>query len=269
MDNSIKTEVRNKYGAIAKQSKKQNVEPCCCGSKTEFVDFSIMSEDYRGVDGYAPEADLGLGCGLPTEFANIQRGDRVIDLGSGAGNDAFIARKIVGENGFVVGVDFTEEMIEKARENCKKLKFDNVEFRLGDIENAPVDGDFFDVALSNCVLNLAPDKKKAFKEIFRVLKPGGNLCVSDIVLTEILPDKLREPAEMYAGCVAGALMKDDYIHIIKETGFENINIVKEKDIVIPEHILSKYLSKAEIVEYQKKDNPVKSVTVYAEKKRLL
>ena len=224
-----------------------------------------MSDDYKGIEGYFDDADLGLGCGLPTEFANIKKGDTVLDLGSGAGNDVFIARRYVGESGRVIGVDMTQDMIDKAIENCSKLKYENVEFRLGEIENLPVGNDSVDAVISNCVLNLVPDKEKAFSEIQRVIKIGGRFCVSDIVLNAELPTKLKSAAEMYAGCVAGALMKEDYINIIKKAGFENIQIVKEKNITIPSSLLMNYMDLEEIDEYKKQANPIVSITVVAEK----
>ena len=206
-----------------------------------------------------------MGCGLPTEFALIKEGDTVIDLGSGAGNDVFIARELVGEKGKVIGVDFTEVMIEKARANNDKLGFNNVEFRFGDIENLPVTANKADVIISNCVLNLVPNKDKAFKEIYRVLKPGGHLSVSDIVTTGVLPEKIRKAAEMYAGCIGGALIKEDYIKVMKNSGLENIKIQKEKTINLPEDIMLKYLSADEMKELKELGIKIISLHVYAEK----
>ena len=174
-----------------------------------------MSDDYTRLEGYNPDADLGLGCGLPTQFAKIQKGNVVIDLGSGAGNDAFIARHETGEEGKVIGIDFTPAMIEKARTNAEKRGFHNVEFRQGDIENMPVTSNTADVIISNCVLNLVPNKDGVIKEIYRVLKPAGHFSISDIVLEGELPKQIQEAAEMYAGCVAGAIQKDNYLNIIK------------------------------------------------------
>ena len=195
----IKEMVRQKYSEIALQDKDTN-ESSCCGSgccTTEV--YNIMSDDYSDLKGYNPDADLGLGCGLPTQYAQIKKGDTVIDLGSGAGNDVFIARSETGETGKVIGIDFTDAMIDKARANAEKLGFHNVEFRKGDIEKMPVSADIADVIVSNCVLNLVPDKDGVFKEIRRVLKPGGHFSISDIVLVGPLPQKIREAAEMYAG----------------------------------------------------------------------
>ncbi len=262
----IKEMVKDRYSKIATQSKERNESSCCggtdsCGS----VDYTVFANDYSKLKGYNPDADLGLGCGLPTEFALIKEGDTVIDLGSGAGNDVFIARELVGEKGKVIGVDFTDVMIEKARNNNDKLGFNNVEFRYGDIENLPITSNSGDVIISNCVLNLVPNKQKAFGEIFRTLKPGGHLSVSDIVTTGKLPDKIRSAAEMYAGCIGGALIKDDYIKIIEDTGFENIKVQKEKIIKLPDDVLLKYLQKEEVEEFKKSEIGIISLHVYAEK----
>ncbi|HBX64729.1 MAG TPA: arsenite S-adenosylmethyltransferase, partial [Balneolaceae bacterium] len=225
----------------------------------------IMTDDYSELEGYSQDADLGLGCGLPTQFAKIQKGDYVIDLGSGAGNDCFVARHETGAEGKVLGIDFTEPMIKKARENAEKLGFNNVEFRFGDIEDMPVSENVADVVVSNCVLNLVPDKPKVFSEIFRVLKPGGHFSISDIVLEGDLPEALREDAEMYAGCVAGAIQKQNYLGYIEEAGFGNITVQKEKPIEIPEDILSQYLNEDEIAEFNSGGTGIYSITVFAQK----
>ena len=237
----IKEMVRQKYSEIALQDKETN-ESSCCGSgccTTEL--YQVMSDDYTNLEGYHSGADLGLGCGLPTQFAKIRKGDLVIDLGSGAGNDCFVARAETGETGKVMGIDFTDAMIEKARANAEKLGFHNVEFRKGDIEKMPVTSNIADVMVSNCVLNLVPNKDGVFKEIYRVLKPGGHFSISDIVLVGALPGKIREAAEMYAGCVAGAIQKEAYMELIVLNGFKNISIQKEKSIRVPDDILSAYL----------------------------
>jgi arsenite methyltransferase len=263
----IKNVVREKYAEIATQSKDQNLSSCCgatsacCGDDV----YNIMADDYSKLEGYNPDADLGLGCGLPTEFAKIKEGDTVIDLGSGAGNDAFIARKIVGEKGKVIGIDFTEPMITRARTNTEKLGFNNVEFRLGDIEDMPVTANKADVIVSNCVLNLVPNKHKVFSEIYRVLKPGGHFSISDIVLEGELPAKWKEVAELYAGCVSGAIQKKEYLAIIEEAGFKNIAVQKDKAIIVPDDILGNYLSAEEIIAYKKGNTKITSITVYAEK----
>ena len=224
-----------------------------------------MVDKYDSLEGYNAEADLGLGCGLPTQFAKIKKGDVVIDLGSGAGNDAFVARHETGETGKVIGIDFTDVMIDKARQNAEKLGYHNVEFRQGDIEKMPVTSDVADVIVSNCVLNLVPNKKGVIKEIFRVLKPGGHFSISDVVLEGNLPELIKGAAEMYAGCVSGASQKEDYLGLIKESGFTNIVIQKEKPITIPDDILSKYLSNEEITEFRESGTNIQSITVYAEK----
>ncbi|MCE9501069.1 MAG: arsenite methyltransferase [Leptospira sp.] len=263
---SIKEMVKDKYSQIAKQSKEQNESSCCGSSCCSAVDYSLFSEDYSKLEGYEESADLGLGCGVPTQFANIKQGDVVIDLGSGAGNDAFVARSIVGEKGKVIGIDMTDAMIEKARLNNEKLGFNNVEFRLGDIEKIPGTAGIADVVISNCVLNLVPDKEKAFSEIYRVLKDDGHICISDIVLNGEIPEKLKSLAEMYAGCVSGAIQKNEYLKIMNKAGFTNISIKKEKPINIPEDVLDQYLSKEEIATLSNSKLEVLSVTVYAEKK---
>jgi arsenite methyltransferase len=266
-DFQMKELVKEKYTAIAEQSKEQNATSCCgatsacCGDEV----YNIMSDDYTKLEGYNPDADLGLGCGLPTEFAKIKEGNTVIDLGSGAGNDAFIARRIVGESGKVLGIDFTEAMIAKARANADKLHYNNVEFRLGDIDDMPVTSNYADIIVSNCVLNLVPNKHKVISELFRVLKPGGHFSISDIVLEGALPSKWKEVAELYAGCVSGAIQKDEYLGIINETGFANVTLQKDKAIIIPDNILANYLSAEEIEEYKNGKTKISSITVYAEK----
>lgn len=261
----LKQLVKDKYTEIALQSKEQNQASCCGSGCCSTEVYNIMSDDYTKLEGYNPDADLGLGCGLPTEFAQIKPGDTVIDLGSGAGNDCFVARAIAGDAGKVIGVDMTEAMIEKARANAEKLGFNNVEFRLGEIEKLPVTANRADVVVSNCVLNLVPDKRKAFAEVFRVLKPGGHFSVSDIVLTGELPEALRKAGEMYAGCVSGAVQKEEYMSIIEATGFVNTSIQKEKQIVLPDDILSQYLSAEEIAAHKQSNTGIYSITVYADK----
>ncbi len=265
----LKQIVKEKYSEIAEQSKEQNETSCCggtCGCTT--IDEAIMAEDYSTLTGYAADADLGLGCGLPTQHAKMKEGDVVIDLGSGAGNDAFVARAVVGASGKVIGVDFTEKMIDKARKNAEKLGYNNVEFRYGDIEKLPVTANVADVVVSNCVMNLVPDKQKAFTETFRVLKPGGHFSISDIVLVGDLPEGLRKNAEMYAGCISGAIQKTEYLQIIKDAGFHNIEVQKNKKIHLPEEILSVYLSEAEMQSVKKNELGIFSITVYAEKPTL-
>lgn len=261
----IKEMVKQKYSEIALQDKEANSSSCCGAGSCSTEVYNIMSDDYDTLEGYDSDADLGLGCGLPTQFAKISKGNTVIDLGSGAGNDCFVARVETGETGKVIGIDFTPAMVNKARANAEKSGFNNVEFRLGDIENMPVTSNVADVVVSNCVLNLVPNKKAVFKDIFRVLKPGGHFSISDIVLTGELPDKIKSAAEMYAGCVASAIDKAEYLGYITETGFENIQLQKEKAIIIPNDILKDYLNEFEIAAYNSSPTVIYSITVYAEK----
>ena len=261
----IKAMVKQKYSEIALQDKETNQSSCCGAGGCSTEVYNIMSDDYSTLSGYSSDADLGLGCGLPTQFARIKPGDVVIDLGSGAGNDCFVARSQTGETGKVIGVDFTPAMIEKARANADKLGFNNVEFRQGDIEKIPVTANTAHVVVSNCVLNLVPDKQKVFSEIFRVLKPGGHFSISDVVLTGQLPEKLQSAAEMYAGCVSGASQKADYLQYIQAAGFSDIVIQKEKPILIPADILANYLSEDEIRQYHERPEIIFSITVFAKK----
>ncbi len=258
----LKQVVKEKYSEIAKQSKEQN-ESSCCGSTSccSTVDYTIFSENYQNLEGYAPDADLGLGCGLPTKYAGIKKGDSVLDLGSGAGNDCFIARAIVGETGQVTGIDFTDGMLDKANENNKRLGFTNVEFVKGDIEEMPLADKQFNVVVSNCVLNLVPNKQKAFSEIYRVLKSGGHFCVSDVVIKGTLPENLRKDAEMYAGCVAGAIDMNEYLGKIGYAEFKNIQVHKQKAISIPDETLRNYLSEEEIRELRNGNVGIFSLTV--------
>lgn len=263
--NELKEMVRQKYAEIALQDKETNQSSCCGSGCCSDEVYNIMSEDYDQLEGYNPDADLGLGCGLPTKFAKIRKGDLVIDLGSGAGNDAFVARHETGETGKVIGIDFTSAMIQKARSNAELRGFNNVEFREGDIEKMPVTSNIADVIVSNCVLNLVPNKDGVFKEIFRVLKPGGHFSISDIVLEGNLPVKIQNAAEMYAGCVSGAIQKQVYLELIDTNGFVNITLQKEKEIVLPDDILKNFLSENEIDEFKKSGSGIYSITVYAEK----
>ncbi|WP_212005148.1 arsenite methyltransferase [Chitinophaga sp. HK235] len=264
-DEQMKALVKQKYSEIALQDKATNASSCCGSGCCSTEVYNIMSDDYSTLEGYNPDADLGLGCGLPTQFAKIKKGDTVIDLGSGAGNDCFIARQETGETGKVIGIDFTPAMIEKARANAEKLNFNNVEFRQGDIEKMPVTANIADVVVSNCVLNLVPNKNGVISEIFRVLKPGGHFSISDIVLQGTLPATIREAAEMYAGCVSGAVQRQEYLEMIKNNGFKNITIQKEKTISIPDDILSNYLSAEDIATFRSGGTGIYSITVYAEK----
>ncbi|MDX9727156.1 MAG: arsenite methyltransferase [Bacteroidales bacterium] len=259
----LKQLVKEKYGSIAIQNSEN--QSCCCGSSCcgPEVDYTVFSEDYKDREGYNPDADMSLGCGIPTDFAGIKPGDYVLDLGSGAGNDCFVARAIVGESGKVTGLDMTEQMVAKARDNCAKLNYGNVEFVLGDIEEMPFGDRKFDVVISNCVLNLVPDKSLAFTEIFRVLKPGGHFCVSDVVLKGILSEKMKQDAEMYAGCVSGASEMYEYLKIVEDSGFVNVKVHKQKEIKLPETLLSEFNDTNELKAYQKHDTGIFSITVSA------
>jgi SAM-dependent methyltransferase len=264
-ETELKEIVKQKYAEIALQDKETNQSSCCGSGCCSDEVYKIMSEDYEHLEGYNPDADLGLGCGLPTQFAKIKNGDLVIDLGSGAGNDAFIARYETGATGKVIGIDFTPAMIEKARSNAELRGLNNVEFRLGDIEKMPVTSNVADVIVSNCVLNLVPNKDGVFREIFRVLKPGGHFSISDIVLIGNLPANIQSAAEMYAGCVSGAVQKQAYLELIEINGFKNITVQKEKTIVVPDDILGNYLSADEIAAFKKSGAGIFSITVFAEK----
>lgn len=264
-EQELKESVRERYAKIAEKGKAENAASCCGATTPSNKVYNIMMDNYTGMEGYIEDADLGLGCGLPTQYAGIIKGDTVIDLGSGAGNDCFVARHETGVEGKVIGIDFTPAMIRKARLNAEKLGYNNVEFREGDIDNMPVNDSTADVIVSNCVLNLVPDKPKVIAEMYRVLKPGGHFSISDIVLIGELPEALREDAEMYAGCVAGAIQKEDYLQYILDAGFQNLNLQKEKLITIPDDILQKYLSQEEISNFKKGETGIFSITVYAEK----
>ncbi|PLX14192.1 MAG: arsenite S-adenosylmethyltransferase [Marinilabiliales bacterium] len=264
MDKNIKEVVKEKYSIIATQSKSQNESSCCGGTSCcDSIDYTIFSDDYSNEQGYVKDADLGLGCGLPTAYAGINKGDSVLDLGSGAGNDCFVTRSIVGESGKVTGIDFTDEMLKQAKINNEKLGYKNVEFVKGDIENMPLKDNSYDVIISNCVLNLVPNKNKAFAEILRTLKPGGHFCVSDVVIIGELPKKIKENAEMYAGCVSGALEKSKYLQIIEENGFKNIEVNKEKEIEIPNSIMLKYINLEELRKLKRDKIGIFSITVTA------
>ena len=264
----IKDMVRQKYSEIALQDKEDNQTSCCGSGCCSTEVYNIMSSDYTQLDRLQPRCRPWPGLRSPRPgLAQIKKGDVVIDLGSGAGNDCFIARKETGETGRVIGVDFTPAMIEKARANVDKLGYNNVEFRQGDIEKMPVTANMADVIVSNCVLNLVPNKHGVFQEIFRVLKPGGHFSISDIVLVGALPEKIRQAAEMYAGCVAGAIQKQEYFDLIEGTGFTAItSLQKEKPIIVPDDIpTSQYLNADEIAAFKTSGTGIYSVTVYAEK----
>lgn len=266
MNNSekLKSMVREKYAEIATQSGKNH---CCDDSKTNSccsskeVEYSVLAEDYNKLDGYFPEADLNLGCGLPTRYAGIKSGDTVVDLGSGAGNDVFVARRVVGDMGQVIGIDMTKEMIEKSNQNKAKLGYNNVDFRIGEIENLPLEDNSADVIISNCVLNLVPDKQKAFMEIYRSLKPGGHFCVSDIVLNGEMSDDLKKIAAIYAGCISGAMDEKEYLNIIEKTGFINIEIKQKIETGIPDELLLQYISEDKLKQIYNQVRGIFSITV--------
>lgn len=261
----LKFIVQEKYDQIARAAAGTSAGCCgdtgCCGK----LEFSMIGDEYTNVEGHFQEADLGLGCGIPTHFANLQPGQNVLDLGSGAGNDCFVARKTVGESGSVTGLDFTPAMVEKAIANNRKLGYTNVQFVQGDIESMPFKEDEFDVILSNCVLNLVPDKQKAFAEMYRVLRPGGHFCISDVVTAGQLPEGLKNDATMYAGCVSGALDKEEYLAIVRAAGFSKITIHREKTIHIPENLLQNYLTKEEAQAYGNRGTGIFSITFSATK----
>lgn len=261
----LKALVREKYTEIATQGKEFNMASCCGVDGDCGVDYSIFADDYSGQEGYLESADLGLGCGIPVEQAKITKGKTVLDLGSGAGNDVFVARSMVGPEGEVIGVDMTPKMIELAKANAEKLKFDNVKFRLGEIENLPLSANRVDIVVSNCVVNLVPDKQKAFAEIHRVLRPNGHFCISDVVIKGELPQKIREAGEMYAGCVSGAISKNEYLGLIHDLGFQGVSVKKEKEIKIPDDIMLKYLSQDELNALRASGAGIFSITVFAEK----
>jgi SAM-dependent methyltransferase len=262
----IKNFVKDKYSAIATQDLSVATSSGCCqGGCCGDLELSMIGDEYDHVKGYNPDADLGLGCGLPTEFAEIKEGDHVLDLGSGAGNDCFVARTQTGKTGWVTGLDFTEAMVNKANENLKKTNFENIDFVQGDIEKIPLPENAFDVVISNCVLNLVPDKQKAFSEIYRVLKPGAHFSISDVVLVGVLPESLKKDAEMYAGCVSGAIGKEAYITIVEKQGFIGIKVQKEKEIKLSDELLLKHISANELQRFKQSGSGVFSITLYAEK----
>ena len=264
----MKDFVKKIYGAIAKK-KKSCCQPSCCSDKNPSVAEKIgyTKEELASIP---DEANLGLGCGNPVALASLKEGETVVDLGSGAGIDVFLASKKVGESGKVIGVDMTEAMIEKARYNARIGGFTNVEFRLGEIEKLPVEDGSTDCIISNCVINLAEDKQKVFDESLRILKPQGRLMVSDMVLLRPLPEKIKKSAELYAGCIAGALLKDDYIDAIRRAGFKEVAVIREDAVRISDYLgsdkiiseIAAGMSDEEIAEI---DKMVVSIKIAAEK----
>jgi arsenite methyltransferase len=263
-EDEVRTRVRERYGAIAREAG-SCCAPSCCEPEMAPDGLNVIGDAYAGVEGRLAEADLNLGCGVPTRHAALKRGETVLDLGSGAGNDVFIARHEVGAEGRVIGVDMTPDMIARARANAQKLGFDNVEFRLGEIEHLPVESGSVDIVISNCVLNLLPDKAPAFVEMFRVLRPGGRFCVSDIVATGPLPRGVREAAELHVGCVAGALPEKDYFALVEAAGFRGARKVKDQPIGLLDEALSTHMSAEDFAAFRASGVELKSVTLLATK----
>jgi SAM-dependent methyltransferase len=264
-NDQLREVVRSKYAEIARQRPAADSTSCCGSDCCADAGANMIGDAYAGVSGYMAEADLGLGCGVPVGHAGLRPGQTVLDLGSGAGLDAFVARAEVGAGGHVIGVDMTAEMIAKARANAKQSGYANVEFRLGEIEHLPVLSDSVDVVISNCVLNLVPHKRRAFAEIFRVLRPGGHFCVSDIVASQALPEWVQGIADAYAGCVAGAIPRDEYLRIVGESGFSAIEVAAERRIEVPAELIAGSLTPAQSAEARRQDLHVLSVTVKAVK----
>ncbi|MBT3423578.1 MAG: arsenite methyltransferase [Bacteroidetes bacterium] len=257
--------VKEKYGEVA-LGKWRESSCCCCSSEIHRDDtITSFSQCYEGLPGYFDKADLHIGCGIPTEFIGIKKGDVVLDLGSGAGNDCFLAHHLTGDAGKVIGLDFTDEMVDKAQENKQQKGYQNIEFIKGDIENIPINDQEIDIVISNCVLNLVPDKEKAFKEIYRVLKYGGVFSISDMVIKGELPDSIRDDAELYVGCVAGAIQLESYIDIIEKSGFDQPEIKNIKRVMVPVEILVHYMTEDEINEFRTGNTGIFSVTITASK----
>jgi len=267
-EQEIKKTVRERYAGTAKGDNSCCAPSCCDGQAVETISKTVgyTDDDMQSV----PEgANLGLGCGNPVALASLKEGETVLDLGSGAGFDAFLSAREVGETGRVIGVDMTPEMLDKARENAQKGNFRNVEFRLGEIENLPAADSSVDVIISNCVINLSPDKTRVFKEAHRVLKPGGRLMVSDIVLLKDLPDFARDSIDAYVGCVAGAMLKDEYLATIREAGFENVEVNGESkfgsDVAATDPIVNAIVGDSDVPpeEWKKVGESVVSLKVQA------
>lgn len=260
-DTEIKEMVKQRYNELSLTRNAERPKCGCSPAAPSKKVFTIMSEDYSNLKGYEPEADLGVGCGLPTQYARIKKGDTVIDLGSGAGNDCFIAREEAGGTGLIIGIDFAPGMIARARENAVRRGFTNIEFIEGDIEDMPVADATADVVVSNCVLNLLPRKDRIFKEIYRVLKPQGHFCVSDVVLDGVFPKEFTDNAAMYAGCIASAIQKEEYLAEITKAGFADVKIERTKTVVIPDDVLDEHLDGTTIKKYKEGDVGIYSITV--------
>ena len=259
-DQDIKEVIKEKYTQVV-TSDSSCCGPSCCSPDIE----TFFNESYDHLQGYSADADYGLGCGIPTEFIEVKKGDTLLDLGSGAGNDAFVAQQLVGDSGQVIGLDMTPAMIEKANENKKKLGVENVRFVLGDIEDMPLESNTVDVVISNCVMNLVPDKKKGYGEVYRVLKPGGRFSMSDIITVGELTPEVRSAAALYAGCVSGALQKEEYLAVVKKAGFKNIRLPKERMIELPDELLLQHLSREAVKDFRASGASIYSITVVAEK----
>ncbi|MFH1868957.1 MAG: arsenite methyltransferase [Candidatus Omnitrophota bacterium] len=265
----MKDFVKKIYGAIAKKKDRSCCGPTCCSSDNPSVSEKVgyTVEELKAIP---EDANMGLGCGNPVAIASIKKGETVVDLGSGGGIDVFLAAKRVGDKGRAIGIDMTEEMVKKAKANAEKAGYNNVEFRLGDIENIPLEDSVADCVISNCVINLAEDKQKVFNEAFRILKPKGRLMVSDMVLLGDLTEEVKRSAHMYAGCISGALRREEYIDKILRAGFEDVQVVKEDPVCISDYIgsdkvisdIAKDMSKEEI---EKIDKAVVSIKIRAVK----
>ena len=268
-DNQAKKElVKQRYSELALNADELKGK-CCCGTNPAAPSkkvYTIMSENYSHLKGYESDADLGVGCGLPTQYAGIKEGDIVLDLGSGAGNDCFIARAETGESGKVIGIDFSLQMIEKARKNATKRGYTNVEFIEGDIEHMPLPDNSVDIVVSNCVLNLLPEKNKIFKEIYRVLRKDGHFCISDVVLNGVFPKEFTDNASMYAGCIASAIQREDYLSEIEKAYFSDIKVERTKTVVIPDDVLHEHLDESTIAKYKAGNVGIYSITVTGKKK---
>ncbi len=271
----LRRAVRDKYAAIAATRPAVGQGPSGCGSGEQVSLagisqlYSMVGESYAGIEGHEVAADLGLGCGIPTRLAALAAGETVVDLGSGAGNDAFVARAAVGAEGRVIGLDFTDEMIASARSIAAERGFDNVEFVHGEIEAMPLAGDIADIVISNCVLNLVPDKRRAFEEMFRIIRPGGRFCVSDVVVDGPFLPGVRESLEAYVGCIGGAIERELYLELLGEAGFVEIEIAAEHRIAPPREILSKAFDRATIDAYHAGKSQIASVTVRGRKPQRL
>lgn len=259
-----KNGLRQRFTEIVYQSEEFAEEECGCGSGCG-CQTSSETDAYTNEPGYHPYADLGLGTGMPTRHAGIKEGDTVVDLGSGAGIDCFLARELAGITGKVIGVDMTEKMVEKARKNSETAGYNNVEFRLGEIENLPVSDKTAQVVIGNGVMSLTPDKEKAFSEVYRILKHHGQLCISDIMVRGNMPKEMRMEADLFMGCLAGSLQVGEYLKMLEKAGFEEISVKDEKKLELPDAMLHYYLPPDEALEYREGSLGVYSITLSAEK----